>query len=131
MFFWSKSVERSLSAPPQDSNLHYCMPCTSEAVNAQYLNVRQHRLGTIIIQTVHYPVSISPSMIVRSQAHCPRGKFCMVIPTYFQITLPGSSTVRYTSVPVEAARFSNNLQHNSTTTNIINMSGTNFYCETV
>ena len=29
------------------------MPCTSEALTAQYLNVRQRKLGTIIIQTVH------------------------------------------------------------------------------
>jgi hypothetical protein len=29
------------------------MPCTSEALAAQYLNVRQRKLGTIIIQTVH------------------------------------------------------------------------------
>ena len=28
------------------------MPCTSEALTAQYLNVRQRKLGTIIIQTV-------------------------------------------------------------------------------
>jgi hypothetical protein len=32
------------------------------------------------------PMSISYSMIVQSQAHCPRGNFCMGIPTYFQIT---------------------------------------------
>jgi hypothetical protein len=29
------------------------MPCTSEALTAQYLKVRQRKLGTIIIQTVH------------------------------------------------------------------------------
>ncbi len=29
------------------------MPCTSETLTAQYLNVRQCKLGTIIIQTVH------------------------------------------------------------------------------
>jgi hypothetical protein len=29
------------------------MPCTSEALSAQYLNVRQRKLGTIIIQTVY------------------------------------------------------------------------------
>jgi hypothetical protein len=29
------------------------MPSTSEALTAQYLNVRQRNLGTIIIQTVH------------------------------------------------------------------------------
>ncbi len=29
------------------------MPCTLEALTAQYLNVRQRKLGTIIIQTVH------------------------------------------------------------------------------
>ncbi len=29
------------------------MPRTSEALTAQYLNVRQRKWGTIIIQTVH------------------------------------------------------------------------------
>jgi hypothetical protein len=29
------------------------MPCISVALMAQYLNVRQRKLGTIIIQTVH------------------------------------------------------------------------------
>ncbi len=29
------------------------MPCTSEALTAQYPNVRQRKLGTFIIQTVH------------------------------------------------------------------------------
>ncbi len=29
------------------------MLCTSEALTAQYLNVRQRKLDTIIIQTVH------------------------------------------------------------------------------
>jgi hypothetical protein len=38
----------------------------SVALVAQYLNVRQLKLGTIIIQTVH----VSYSMIVWSQAHC-------------------------------------------------------------
>jgi hypothetical protein len=41
-FMW---VLRSKSVDP--------MPCTSEALTAQYLNVRQRKLGTIIIQTVH------------------------------------------------------------------------------
>ncbi len=44
------------------------MPYTSEALVAQYLNVRQRKLGTIIIR-----LSTSYSMIVRTQAHCPRG----------------------------------------------------------
>jgi hypothetical protein len=52
------------------------MSRTSEALTALYLNVHQRKLGIIIIR-----LSISYSMIVRSQAHCPRG------------TLPGSSTV--------------------------------------
>ncbi len=35
-----------------------------------YLNVRQRKLGTIVIQTVQ--VSISYRMIVRTQGDCPR-----------------------------------------------------------
>jgi hypothetical protein len=52
------------------------MPCTSEALTAQYLNVRQRKLGTI-----SFILSISYSMIVRSQAHCPMGNFCMGNPS--------------------------------------------------
>jgi hypothetical protein len=32
-------------------------------------------------------------MIMLSQAHCPRVKFCMGNPTNFQLTVPGSSAV--------------------------------------
>jgi hypothetical protein len=46
---------------------------TYVAIMVQYLNVRLRKLGTIIIRTVQ--VSISYSMIVRSQAHCPTGNF--------------------------------------------------------
>ncbi len=60
-------------------------PRTSEALTAQYLNVRQRKLGTIIIQTVHI---LQHDNAVTS--YCPRGTFC--IPAYFQITQPGSST---------------------------------------
>jgi hypothetical protein len=42
------------------------MPCISVTLMAQYLNIRQRKLGTIIIQTISY------SMIVRTQVHCPR-----------------------------------------------------------
>jgi hypothetical protein len=45
----SKSVEE---LPVSPTGLEP-MPCTSEALTAQYLNVRQRKLGTIIIQTVH------------------------------------------------------------------------------
>jgi hypothetical protein len=47
------------------------MTYTSVTLMAQYLKVRQRKLGTIIIQTA----SISFSMIVRPQGHCPRGIF--------------------------------------------------------
>ncbi len=40
-----------------------------------------------------FRLSISCSMIVRSQAHCPRGTFVWAFQTYFLITQPGSSTV--------------------------------------
>ena len=49
VFVRLKSVQ-ILTISPWDSN-----PCphTSVALVAQYLNVRQRKLGTIIIQTVH------------------------------------------------------------------------------
>ncbi len=47
VFLRLKSVEE-LPSSQRDS-----MPCTSEALTAQYLNVRQRKLGTIIIQIVH------------------------------------------------------------------------------
>ncbi len=44
-------------------------------------------------------------MKVWSQIHCLRGNSCMIIPTNFQMTWPGRSTIQYhyTSVPIEAA----------------------------
>jgi hypothetical protein len=45
----SKSVEESPSFPKGTRT--YALK--SEALTAQYLNVRQRKLGTIIIQTVH------------------------------------------------------------------------------
>jgi hypothetical protein len=53
------------------------MPHTSVALTAQYLNVRQRKLGTIL----PFILSISCSMKVRTQAHCPwrlflHGSFC-------------------------------------------------------
>jgi hypothetical protein len=69
------------------------MPRTSEALKAQYLNVYQHKLGTIIIQAVH--ILRHYSTVTGS---LPGEKFfCMGIPTYFQITLPSSNT----SAPLE------------------------------
>jgi hypothetical protein len=61
---------------------------TSEALMAQYLNVRQRKLGTIIIQTVH--ILQHDSAVTGS---LPKGDILHGNPTYFQITLPGSSTV--------------------------------------
>ena len=49
------------------------MSRTSEALTAQYLNVRQRKLGTIIIQTVHI-------LQHDSAVRCLRGTFCMGIP---------------------------------------------------
>jgi hypothetical protein len=53
----------------------------SVALVAQYLNVRQLKLGTIIIQTVH----VSYGMIVRTQVHCKWKDFVEHNPSYFQI----------------------------------------------
>jgi hypothetical protein len=64
------------------------MSLTSEALTAQYLNVRQRKLGTIIIHTVHilqYDSAVTDSL--------PEGDILHGNPTYFQITLPFSSTV--------------------------------------
>ncbi len=47
------------------------MPCISVVLMAQYLNVRKRKLGTII----SFRLSISYSMIVRTQVHSPRGIF--------------------------------------------------------
>ncbi len=58
------------------------------ALMAQYLNVRQRKLGTIIIQTVHilqHDNADRGSLLVED--------FVKHSPTYFQIIQPGSSTV--------------------------------------
>jgi hypothetical protein len=57
------------------------MPCTSEALTAQYLNVRQRKLGTIIIQTVH--ILQHDSAVTAS---LPNGEFLHGHPKYFQLT---------------------------------------------
>ncbi len=48
-FLRSKSVEKLLNFPPAGLEP---MPHATVALTAQYLNVRQRKLGTIIIQTV-------------------------------------------------------------------------------
>jgi hypothetical protein len=48
------------------------MPRTSEALTAQYLNVRQRKLGTIIIQTVHilqHDSAVTSSLPIRELLH--------------------------------------------------------------
>jgi hypothetical protein len=60
----------------------------SAALMAQYLNVSQRKLGTIIIQTVH--------ILQHDKADTgslPVEDFVKHSPTYFQIIQPGSSTV--------------------------------------
>ncbi len=57
------------------------MPCTSEALMAQYLNVRQRKLGTIIIQTVR--ILQHDSAVTGS---LPNGDFLQGQPKYFQLT---------------------------------------------
>ena len=57
------------------------MPHTSVALMAQYLNVRQRKLGTIIIQTVH--ILQHDSAVTGS---LPEGNSCLGIPSYFQMT---------------------------------------------
>jgi hypothetical protein len=65
------------------------MPHTSVALTAQYLNVRQRKLGTIIIQTVQ--ILQHESLDTGS---LPMEDFLInQNPNYFHITLPGSSTV--------------------------------------
>jgi hypothetical protein len=64
------------------------MPHTSLALTAQYLNVRQRKLGTIIIKTVQ---------ILQNErvdtGSLPMEDFFKHNPNYFQIILPDSSTV--------------------------------------
>ncbi len=62
------------------------MSLTSVALMAKYLNVRQRKWGTIIIQTVHILHSADTGSM-------PMEDFFKDIPNYFQITQPGSSTV--------------------------------------
>ncbi len=64
------------------------MSRTSEALMAQYLNVRQRKLGTIIIQTVHI---LQHDNAVTGKL--PEGDILRGNPTYLQITFPGSCTV--------------------------------------
>ena len=64
------------------------MPCTSEALTAQYLNVCKRKLGNINIQIIH--ILQHNSAVTGS---LPEGDILHGNPTYFQITLPGSSTV--------------------------------------
>ena len=64
------------------------MSLTSVALMAQYLNVRQRKLGTIIIQTVRILQLDSADT-----GSLPMEDFFKHIPNYFQITQPGSSTV--------------------------------------
>jgi hypothetical protein len=68
------------------------LPHTSVALTAHYLNVRQHRLGTIIIQTVHILQHESADT-----GSLPMEDFFKHNPNYFQITLPGSSTITPTN----------------------------------
>ncbi len=58
------------------------MPHATVALTAQYLNVRQRKLGTIIIQTVRILHVQHESAL---EIHCLRGSLCMGIPTYFQM----------------------------------------------
>jgi hypothetical protein len=90
------------------------MSHTLVALMAQYLNVRQRKLGTIIIQTVHilqHDIADAGSLSVEDLA--------THNPSYVQIIQPGRSTVTPpyqwrqqlrtnrggTSVPMEAADF--------------------------
>ena len=75
----SKSVEKLPNVPPAGLE---AMPHVTVALTAQYLNVRQRKLGTIIIKNVH----ILKHKSALTQAHCLRGNLSMSIPTYFQIT---------------------------------------------
>jgi hypothetical protein len=58
--FMLVSRSKSEEELPSVSNGLEPMLCTSEALTAQYLNVRQRKLGTIIIQTVHVQSRILP-----------------------------------------------------------------------
>ena len=63
--------------------------------STKYLNVRQRKLGTIIIQTVHilqHEIAVTCSL--------PEGDLCMGIPKNLALHCYG-----YTSVPMEGAEF--------------------------
>ena len=64
------------------------MSCISVALMAQYLNVRQRKLGTIIIQTVHILQHDNADT-----GSLPVEDFVKHSPTYFQIIQPGRSFV--------------------------------------
>jgi hypothetical protein len=64
------------------------LPVTSVALTAQYLNVRQRKLGTNIIWTVHILQHESADT-----GSLPMEDFFKHNPNRFLITLPGSSTV--------------------------------------
>ncbi len=74
-----ESVEK-LCHPPTELEP---MPHTSVALTAQYLNVRQRKLGTIIIQTVHILQHDSADT-----GSLPLEDFFKHNPNYFEITLP-------------------------------------------
>ncbi len=64
------------------------MSCISLALMAPYLNVRQRKLGTIIIQAAHILQHVSAHT-----GSLPMEDFIKTQdPSYFQITQPGSST---------------------------------------
>jgi hypothetical protein len=75
----SKSVEKLPNFPPVGLEP---MPLVTVALTAQYLNVRQRKLGTIIIHSLSYSIK------VRSQIHCLRRNLCMGIPTTFKWPSP-------------------------------------------
>jgi hypothetical protein len=61
----------------------------SVVLMAQYLHVRQNKLGTIIIQAVHILQHDSADT-----SSVPMKDFLRHNPSYFQITKAGSSTIR-------------------------------------
>ncbi len=73
------------------------VPCTSEALTAQYLNVHQRKLGTIIIQTGH--ILQHDSVVTGS---LPEWEFLHGQPNVLPINLAWQ-LYHYTSVPIEAA----------------------------
>jgi hypothetical protein len=82
-----KSVEE-MCLSPTETRTHVSHISGSVALMAQYLNVRQRKLGTIIIQTVHILQHDNADT-----GSLPVEDFVKHSPTYFQIIQPGSSTV--------------------------------------